>query len=170
MAESEETEEEKREEGAWFHRHRHHPHLTVDLLFGLPQTNPQENLNMAETTLSITPDITVVDGALGAVHDAQGNLNTKDLVVSGSWSVSDAALGSVVTPDTDPTGITAALTLLGVEGSLGVAFTGTSQSGATVTGKGTVDIAAGPPATVILNLTVPAPVVPVPVPVPVPAA
>jgi len=144
MAESEETEKEKREEGAWFHRHRHHPHLTVDLLFGLPQTNPQENLNMAETTLSITPDITVVDGALGAVHDAQGNLNTKDLVVSGSWSVSDAALGSVVTPDTDPTGITAALTLL--------------------------DIAAGPPATVILNLTVPAPVVPVPVPVPVPAA
>ena len=154
---------------AWYHKHRHEhpkPHRTVDLLLGLPNTNPQENLTMAETILNTTPDETTVDGSLGSVRDLKGNVTTKDPVVSGTWSVADATLGSVVTPDTDPTGLTAVLTLLGVEGTLPVAFSGTTAAGVPVTGVASVIIAAGPPATVDLNLSVPAPVVAAPAEVP----
>lgn len=159
------------EQCAWYHKHRHEhprPHLTVDLLFGLPETNPQENLTMAETTLNITPDETTVDGSLGSVRDLKGNVNSKDPVVSGTWTVSDATLGSVSSPD--PSGLTATITTLGVEGTLSVAFGGTTAAGVAVTGAGTIDIAAGPPATVDLALSVPAPAAPAEVPAVAPEA
>lgn len=95
---------------------------------------------MAEEVLTITPDTTEVDGALGNVLDADGNVISTDPVVSGSWSVDDASLGSIATPD----GLSTVVSLTGSPGTLSVRFSGVTESGAAVTGGGQIVLAAAP--------------------------
>lgn len=104
---------------------------------------------MSEATLSVTPTTKSVAVALGTVRDAEGNPSTIDPLASGSFSVTDAALASIATP----AGLSTVVTLTEVEGTFVVDFAGTTVAGVAVTGKGSVTIAAGAPATVDLTLT-----------------
>lgn len=134
---------------------------------------------MAEEVLTITPDTTEVDGALGNVLDADGNIVSTDPVVSGSWSVDDASLGSIATPD----GLSTVVSLTGSPGTLSVRFSGVTESGAAVTGGGQIVLAAAPTppisgavsVEVILTAVAPTPApspdpTPTPDPTPAPAA
>ena len=104
---------------------------------------------MAEATLSVTPATTSVAVALGTVRDAEGNATTADPIASGSFSVTDSALASIATPD----GLSTVITLTAAEGTFEVDFAGTTTAGVAVTGKGSITVAAGVPATVDLSLT-----------------
>jgi hypothetical protein len=141
--------------------HRRHEHLFVDLLLGTQDPN-KEQIDMAETVLNVTPQTTAVDGSLGSVRDAEGNVSP-DTVVSGTWAVDNPALGSIAVPD----GLTSVLALTGAEGTLNVSFTGQTAAGQAVTGAGQVVCAVGPATTVDLVLTAEAPA---PAPAPVPPA
>ena len=94
---------------------------------------------MTEQILNVTdPPTTTVTAALGSVRDVNGVV-VSDPVASGTWSVDDAAVGSIAAA-TDGT-LNAVVTLLGAAGTLNVTFTGSTQSGASITGAGQIVVA-----------------------------
>jgi len=125
-------------------RHHHHRH-TVDLLF---LAFNQQGVNMTEQILNVSPPTVTVDAALGSVRDIDGNV-VSDPVASGTWSVDDAAVGSIAAGAS----LGAVVTLTGTAGTLNVTFTGTTQSGASVTGAGQIVVSVSTSGAVSVDVT-----------------
>jgi len=112
------------------HEERHHHHRReASVLLGFIE---QGAIVMAEQVLNVTsPPTLAVTAALGSVRDVNGNV-VSDPVASGTWTVDNAAVGSIAAA-TDGT-LGAVVTLTGVAGTLNVTFSGLTASGASVTG------------------------------------
>ena len=103
---------------------------------------------MTEQILNVSPPTVTVDAALGSVRDIDGNV-VSDPVASGTWSVDDAAVGSIAAGAS----LGAVVTLTGTAGTLNVTFTGTTQSGASVTGAGQIVVSVSTSGAVSVDVT-----------------
>ena len=132
--------------------HEHHHQCTVSVLLGYGQG--KEIITMAEQVLNVSPPVVTVNAALGSVRDANGTA-VIDPVASGTWTADDSTVGSIAAA-TDGT-LNAVVTLLEVAGTLNVTFSGTTTSGAAVTGAAqivvTTTVSASGTTTVDVTLT-----------------
>lgn len=96
---------------------------------------------MTEQILPVTsPPTVTVNAALGSVRDINGNV-VNDPAASGTWTVDNAAVGSIAAA-TDGT-LGAVVTLLGIAGTLNVTFSGLTASGAAITGAAQITVTTG---------------------------
>lgn len=104
---------------------------------------------MAEQVLNVSPPTVTIDAALGTVRDVDGNA-VSDSVVSGTWTADDSAVGAIAAA-TDGT-LGAVVTLTEIAGTLNIAFTGTTASGAHVAGAGQIVVTITPSGAVSVDV------------------
>ena len=147
--------------------HRHHwshYHQRVELLFAFDDPS-QGDIDIMANTIDITESTPPVDtfyGSLGALTDANGQ-TVEDTVATATWSVVDDLVATVA-PNPN-SAIDAVFTITG-NGTSEIDVSGTTASGASVTGTGTVTVSGfgttvGPATTVEVVLSTTDPTAPI---------
>jgi hypothetical protein len=110
-----------------------------------------QETDIMTTVLTIADtDTTPLTASFGAERDALGNPVTDDPVVSAVWTCDNTA---VLSGSTTTDGLTARFVPTGATGVASITATATTKSGATIIGHATVNVGAGPVASIDLALT-----------------
>lgn len=110
----------------------------------------QETDTMTTVLTIADTDTTPLTASFGAERDALGNPVTDDPVVSAAWTCDNTA---VLSGSTTADGLTARFVPTGTTGVATITATAKTKSGATIVGHATVNVGAGPVASIDLALT-----------------